>query len=421
MKKISHPFKSLLAAAVLLSLCLSGCGNASSVNAKSENSFTPNLDTEKETTLEIAGFMANFEALDQVVMNFNEIYPNVTISYEQNSSYMLADYLDNNQVVDIIMTSTGNLEPTAAPENYVGNKVLDLSKEDIDFDEIQPSLLSCCKVDGALLRVPFLQNVCGMAVNKTLLEKEGLSVPTNYEEFLTVLESLKQKGYTPIQGSELHVYSELVSNMAMYNMSANEDLLPVLERLQTIIDNGYTDYDLNASYPNDNYDQAILSFFEGNVPFWVCNTESFSGAKKRESKSETFSKEPFDYAFIYAPIGDSGAYECVEPWYGFSIPENADNKDYAVEFIRFLSTTDQLNTMAAIKGMPSAAKEAVNERYPDLHKEGTIQASFENDGSVSPLLQEAFNTVCADFGAGKYTSAEEALQAFNDAKAAINQ
>ena len=150
MKKISHPFKSLLAAAVLLSLCLSGCGNASSENAKSENSFTPKLDTEKETTLEIAGFMANFEALDQVVMNFNEIYPNVTISYEQNSSYMLSDYLDNNQVVDIIMTSTDNLEPTAAPENYVGDKVLDLSKEDIDFDEIQPSLLSCCKVEGAL-------------------------------------------------------------------------------------------------------------------------------------------------------------------------------------------------------------------------------------------------------------------------------
>lgn len=28
-----------------------------------------------------------------------------------------------------------------------------------------------------------------------------------------------------------------------------------------------------------------MTFFEGNVPFWVCDTEKVSGMKKRESKS----------------------------------------------------------------------------------------------------------------------------------------
>lgn len=42
------------------------------------------------------------------------------------------------------------------------------------------------------------QHFYGMVVNVSLLEKEGLSVPTNYSEFSQVLTALKDKGYTPI-------------------------------------------------------------------------------------------------------------------------------------------------------------------------------------------------------------------------------
>ena len=45
--------------------------------------------------------------------------------------------------------------------------------------------------------------------------------------------------------------------------------------------------------------------------------DDYSGAnrlltqlKKRESKSEAFSANPFEYAFLYAPTGDNGAYIC---------------------------------------------------------------------------------------------------------------
>ena len=59
---------------------LSGCSQQKvDENAKA---FTPSLDTEKSVSLEISGFMGNFEALDQVVNSFNEYYPNVTISYK---------------------------------------------------------------------------------------------------------------------------------------------------------------------------------------------------------------------------------------------------------------------------------------------------------------------------------------------------
>lgn len=61
-----------------------------------------------------------------------------------------------------------------------------------------------------------------------------------------------------------------------------------------------------------NYDGSIMAFFEGDVPFYVCNAECVSGMKKRESKSETFHAAPFEYEFLYAPLGDSGAYAYLE-------------------------------------------------------------------------------------------------------------
>ena len=43
----------------------------------------------------------------------------------------------------------------------------------------------------------------------------------------------------------------------------------VFDRLKELTDKGYIDVSVNADYPSDNYDGAILKFFEGDVPFWV--------------------------------------------------------------------------------------------------------------------------------------------------------
>lgn len=58
---------------------------------------------------------------------------------------------------------------------------------------------------------------------------------------------------------------------------------------------------------------------------------------------------------MYAPMGDGGVYEHVELWYGFAVKKESDAQDYAVEFLCFMARQDELNTLASIKGVPSAA------------------------------------------------------------------
>lgn len=419
--------KKLIAALTVgLALSLVGCGGKEQETAKSEE-FSPKLDTDSSATVEIAGFMGNFEALDQVMNAFNEIYPNVTFTYDHNTAFMLPDYLNNNASVDIFMTEDNNLKQEENADYYAADYCLDLSKEDLDVSALRADAVEDCTVDGKLLRLPIAMNSYGVVVNKTLLKKEGLSVPTNYEEFLNVLKTLKEKGYTPLQGSQKFLYGELMVNMAMSMIASDDDLnkelqsgdekgaesiLPVFERLETIINEGYTDYDLNCTYPEDNYDGSIMAFFEGDMPFYVCNTECVSGMKKRESKSETYSADPFEYEFLYAPVGDEGAYAYMQPWYGFSVKKDSEEKDMAVEFLRFMMTKEQVEEMAEIKGLPSVTEDGKDERYSGIKNASNIQAEFINDGKVSESIRAAFVQTCNDFGAGVYKDAKEAAKAF---------
>ena len=388
--------------------------------------FTPSLDTDKRVEIEIAGFMGNFESLDQAENAFNAYYPNVTFSYEQNSWAQLKEYMQNNEYVDIIMTADKNLRFSSADwtEQYVGDYCLDLTKEDLDLSEVDATMVDYCKVDGKLLRVPLAQQICGMIVNKSLLEQQGLEVPTTYREFLDACETLKQAGYTPVQGSPFHVYSELVNNMAMNLLGADETvakqfndgdgssanvLRPAFEKIKDLTDRGYMDLAVNQTYPDDNYDGAILNFFEGDVPFWITNTECVSGMKKRESKSETFLARPFDYDFYGVPLGENGVYVYAEPWYGFSVNKDSEVKDYAVEFLRFLMTQEQLDQFAETKGLPSAAAQTKDTQYTTVLNPAKVEGTFVNTGSVDSGVEGNIADMFNAYGMQQFASVDEAI------------
>ncbi len=403
----------------VLLLGMSGCGK----KVSDTNEFKPVLDTESKVLINIAGFFGNFEALDQVTNDFNQYYPNVEFIYEQVSSEKYMSYMEANSNVDIIMTSEDVLEKygSQAESLYV-----DLSKENINMTDIDDRFLKMAYHDGKLLYIPMGQNVYGLVVNETLLEKEGLTIPKNYNEFINALTVLKEKGYTPIQGPESKVYAELVESMAydlimsdssLYNdiISGNESavdkLMPVMDKLNTIISKGYTDSSVNKTYPADNYDKAILKFFEGDVPFWVCNSEKVGGMKKRESKSETYQKEPFKYSYIYAPLGDDGAYVYAEPWVGFAVNKDASDYDYAVEFLRFMSTKDEINKMADIKGIPSVALNHTDmDIYNNIINPGTTEMNYVNDGNISNSMISNWYTCINKYATGGFATEREALK-----------
>lgn len=191
---------------------------------------------------------------------------------------------------------------------------------------------------------------------------------------------------------------------------AVEMLGPIFDILDLFKEKGYFDLELNDTYPGDNYDGAIMKFFEGDVPFWVCNTEKVSGMKKRESKSESFKAAPFEYTYIFAPLGEKGSYIYREPWFGFAVSKDSDAYEYAVEFIRFLATRDEINKIAEIKGVPSVAVEHNDiDIYKNVLETKNAESSFERDDKITPELTKAWYACSYRYMMGEYSDRAAAV------------
>lgn len=416
MKKISKNILSVITFSSVLLISLVGC-------EKNNNyKFSPQLNTDEKLTLNILGYFGNFEALDAVTNDFNKYYPNISFNYQQVSGNNLVAFLDSNFQTDIFMTSSDTISST----NLI-DYCLDLSIVNLNLNDVDQTMLTTSYKGNFLHSLPIGQNIYGIITNVTLLKKEGLDIPKNYDKFINTLNTLKTKGYVPLQSSSTKIYPELTINMMvntiqedneLYNDLINGNLKSyskienIFNIVSNIQNNEYSLDEVNNLYPFDNYNDAILRFFEGNVPFWVCNSEKVSGMKKRETKSKTFKANPFEYTYIYAPLGDKGSYVYHEPWYGLGISKRSPSIEYAKEFMRFYATKDELNKMASTKGVPSIAKEKYNsDIYKYIDNPEAIETNCIYDGKVTQKDFDAWYT-CINSFATKKLSKEEAIKSF---------
>ena len=352
--------------------------------AKAAEDFQPALDTSDDSCINVAGNYDNFEALEAEFDRFNEYYPDVELVYTKIDDY-------NNMIGTVL---NGN----DAPDIYVNNSWMygrEQYKDSIDHAEdlADPALgldLDCIRSniilntdDDSLPMVPVFANTYGMLVNNDLFEKEGLTIPTTYEELVEVCSAFREKGYeSPMMGFSneertslftLTIYpffcstvandAEAVKELNTLDPSAGEYIRPSLEKIEQFLSDGCVNLDACAEIEN-NYDAVILRFFEGDVPMMTCSGDTVSGTKKRESRSEAFIASPFAYTFVPVPMSDEGACFLDMPNLQFSVNKDSQNLDMANEFMRFLITSQELNEMAQSKGLMSPTQDlSFNDMY----------------------------------------------------------
>lgn len=371
MKKMICVFLSLM-----MILSLAACGSEKQ-EVTAEGGFKPSLDTSTSCNIRIAGGYDNFEALETEFDRFNKYYPNVELVYTKVDDYnnMVGTVLDGKDAPDIYV----NYSWMYGREQY---------KSSIDHAEnlADPALglnLNCIRGnillntdDGTLPMVPVFSNTYGMLVNQSIFEKEGLNVPTTYQELIEVCKAFREKGYeNPLMGFSkeettslytLTIYpffcgtvaddEEAVKKLNSLDSSAGEYLRPSLEKITQFI--GESGVNLDACDKiEDNYDAVILRFFEGDIPMMTCSGDTVSGTKKRESRSEAFIANPFTYTFVPVPMSDEGASFLDMPNLQFSVNKDGSNPDMSNEFMRFLITSEELNEMAKNKGLMSPTKD----------------------------------------------------------------
>ena len=352
--------------AVCTVLSLAACGGNKPENG---GEFKPALDKNTSCSITVVGSYDNFEALEAEFDRFNDMYPNVRLSYAKLDDYnnTLATVLDSNEKPNIFfsyawMIGNKKYDSVLAHTENLSDPALKL-----DLNCIRQGLINR-DADGNVYLVPVFSRTYGMLVNNDLFKKEGLSVPTTWEELLNVCEAFRNKGYkSPMMGYSTKSSSCLMNTVA-YPMfvaaladkpealelannldpKAGEYLRPALESVKQLIENECVDLD-ECDKIEDNYTKVILRFFEGDVPMMICTGDTVSGTKKRESQSEAFTKAPFEYAFSPIPLTEKGGYFIDSPSIEFSVNKDCDNLEMTNEFMRFLITNKELNAMASVK------------------------------------------------------------------------
>ena len=367
----------------MIAAALAGCGKEQPEVTVVEG-FQPALDTSVSCHINVYGGYDNFEALEAEFDRFNEHYPNVEMMYTKIDDYnnMIGTILNGSDAPDIYVNYSWmyGREQYRASIDHAEN--LADPALGLDLDCIRSNIILKTE-DGTLPMVPVFANTYGMLVNNSLFEKEGLSVPTTYQELVDVCAAFREKGYeSPMMGFTneettslytLMIYpyfcgtvaedAEAVQKLNAMDPSAGAYMRPALEKVVQFTGDGCADPAVCAEIEN-NYDAVILRFFEGDVPMMTGSGDTVSGTEKRESRSEAFIASPFTYSFVPIPVSDEGANFLDMPNLQFSVNKDSKNLDVANEFMRFLVTSEELNQMAQKKGlMPPTKDLSFNNMY----------------------------------------------------------
>jgi len=400
----------LTGAAVLLCAC--GNGGRGDGAAGRKETFVPALDTEAEITLYVIGGWENFEALEEVAKDFNEYYPNVSINYTLPDDYasVLANRMITGEELDffLINNSDGSdLTPFTAD-------AVNLEEAGIDFSNMPQGVRRGGYVNGEMKLFPIMQSVCGYMVNVSLLEEQGLSIPTNNEEFMTVCEAFKAKGIAPVMGYPGSIYQPSANSLLMDialaensqeiidSLNAGEDSYGIIRRnLEDAValkEKGYISEE--GKELEDNYNAVIMRFLEGDVPFMACYAENFSGVKKREALSEAFMAAPFEYQFISSPTGETGFETCYLEEIAFCAYAKSPNVDYTIEFLKFLAIKEELDAIGNVKGMPAVTESSGDPRFAVLEGISDEEKVYFSDIGLDYRVLNFYRQACKALGDG---------------------
>ena len=403
MKKVTCAILGVVSMALLIS-CNKG-------NEKVDETFKPSLDLETKCQIRVVGDYSNFEALEKEFDRFNQYYPNVALSYEKVDDYTnnLATVLEGNNKPNIFFSYAAWTAGDAKYSTIIPH-MEDLSDASLKMNLkcIRPGLINH-DANNKVLMVPVFSRTYGTLVNNNLFKKEGISIPTTWNELLEACASFVEKGYkSPMMGYSLKDSSCLMNTIAYPSFvatlapnpevlkkannldpSAGEYMRDALNKVKQLVDNKAINIE-ECDKITDNYTKVILRFYEGDVPMMICAGDTVSGTKKREKESEAFINNPFEYSYLPIPLTDKGGYFIDSPSIQFSVNKDCENLDMTNEFMRFIIRTEELNNMASLKRLVTPTNELsfdpVYASFCEIPAERTF--SPEALGIKDPLVKQ---------------------------------
>lgn len=431
----------LLCLAMIAGL-FTGCGNSSSSD-KSDTTKTATGDPSKTATVKKQGgeltAMCNgtesdsyLPAYKKIVDEFNktnEYGVTVKMEFYENEQYKtkLTTLMASNAVTDIFFTyELAYLEPFVS-----GGKVADITSY-LDADQewknsFADGTLELLSYSGKNYAVPTQKTLCVMFYNKKIFADNNIAVPTTYDEFLKVCDTLKAAGITPMAmcGTDawipaqfvqqisngiagMDLYNGICDGSKKWNDAAHIEAAGELQKM------------VNAGYFQDGYigmgpEESTALFTSGKTAMYFMgawDSAKVSDALKDDASAFILPAKDSQYNNVSVGSVDTS----------FAVSEKCKNKDAAIAFLKFWTSTANEETLLYDQGrMPAGKFDIDSTKLNSLFAE-VVNLSNQQKG-LTPWWDRAFgagdgvefnNTCVSVCGGEKPEKAFNALQKFAD-------
>lgn len=345
----------------------------------------------------------NYQAINE---QFMKDYPYITIEDDSQSAdqdwktKVAADFAVGNEPDVIQFFTDANASDVLAADKFVTIEEIRAEYPDYAKDTLLAALIAASNPDGVQRAVPTTGYWEGLFCNKDLFDQYGLELPTDWDKFITAVETFKANGIIPVAVSlnnVPHYWIEFLMLSAAgpegYTIvpeTAPEDWVKGLEMFKTLRDMGAFPVDTDT-IDNDfagelfKNKQAAMqldgSWYAGGIPDQentvVCSFPVIPGGKAPAG-------------FMVGGIS-SGFYITKKAW------EDPDKRDAAVKFVMAHTNSEAVRKYWGGNGQAAAHVEPIDGMTP-LGISGLNYSSAATSISTptdSRISQEAYNTLVA--------------------------
>ena len=339
---------------------LTGCGS----NSGSSDSSDSKADSSSETmTIMMNGsdsdaYMEGYRKIIDGFNESNEYGVKVEIQNVTNSDYKtkLTTMMASDSETDIIFTwELGYLE------NFVnGDKIVSLQKyldEDEDWkNSFNGGILEPLTYDGEVYAIPTQQSTAIMYYNKAIFDKYGLEVPTTYDEYVQVCDTLKENGVTPVALASTADDAWLVSQyiQQLSDGIKGEDLFNSIKggtgkwNDEGMVEAGKLfQEEVNKGYFEDGFtgvsrEEAQLQFANGQTAMYFNGCWEISNLDKKENAAEA---ENISCFLMPAVNEEYAGVEVGSVDTSYAITKNCKNVDAAVALLKYMTNEESTSSL----------------------------------------------------------------------------
>lgn len=321
--------------------------------SKEETPAESSEETSEETVTLNMMTHVNYEGIGAIIEAFEKKYPNIKVNWEIGQHVDTGIYtavLAEKDCPDIVMLGSGATRIAPLAEAGLIENLDPYYEERGWADHINPDIISSLKIaNGSAYEVSCGMDVFTVKYYKDDFKALGLSEPKTYDEFIDLLQKLKDAGNVPMElgvadgvmGGHLisSMWNAIMGKEEVGNMLFNDvdytcdDSLLAVSEIKKLYDNGY----INSNCTEITYAEAASVFAAHGASTVICLQgflDQFVADGLDLNNIGSFVIPSFDADRKSTPIAGLG--QC------WVLPTNATNKDAALKFLDFVTSDDYI-------------------------------------------------------------------------------